>query len=55
LRIALFLSRTYARLLRPKLAEIMPSGPPGNSTLRAVFDRLEAEIDRCCEDQKLVA
>src|SRR5882724_11969152 len=29
LRIALFFSRTYARLLRPKLAEIMPAGPPG--------------------------
>jgi hypothetical protein len=55
LRIALFFSRTYARLLRPKLAEIMPAGPPGQSTLRAAFDRLEAQIDRCCEDQKLVA
>ena len=29
LRIALFFSRTYARLLRPKLAQIMPVGPPG--------------------------
>ena len=28
LRIALFFSRTYARLLRPKLAEIMPQPPP---------------------------
>jgi hypothetical protein len=55
LRIALFFSRTYARLLRPKLAEIMPVGPPGDSALRAAFDRLEAAIDRCCEDQKLVA
>jgi hypothetical protein len=55
LRIALFFSRTYARLLRPKLAEIMPADPPGDSALRDAFDRLEAEIDRCCEDQKLVA
>jgi hypothetical protein len=55
LRIALFFSRTYARLLRPKLAEIMPAGPPGDSTLRAVFDRLQLEIDRCCEEAKLVA
>jgi hypothetical protein len=53
LRIALFFSRTYARLLRPKLAEIIPAGPPGDSALRAAFDRLKAEIDRCCEDQKL--
>src|SRR5579863_8234269 len=40
LRIALFFSRTYARLLRLKLAEIMPVGPPGGSALRAAFDRL---------------
>ena len=55
LRIALFFSRTYARLLRPKLAQIMAAGPPGGSPLRAAFDRLQAEIDRCCEEQKLVA
>jgi hypothetical protein len=55
LRIALFFTRTYARLLRPKLAEIMPAGPPGDSALRAAFDRLQKEIDRCCEEEKLVA
>src|SRR3989442_1508329 len=55
LRIALFFSRTYARLLRPKLAELMPAGPPGDSPLRAAFDRLQTEIDRCCEEEKLVA
>jgi hypothetical protein len=55
LRIALFFTRTYARLLRPKLAEIMPSGPPAGSALRTAFDHLQAEINRCCEEQKLVA
>ncbi len=55
LRIALFFSRTYARLLRPKLAEIMPIGPPADSPLRIAFDRLQTEIDHCCEHQKLVA
>src|SRR5437870_183789 len=55
LRIALFFSRTYARLLRPKLAEIMAVGLPSDLPLRAAFDRLQAEIDHCCEDQKLVA
>jgi hypothetical protein len=55
LRIALFFSRTYARLLRPKLAEIMPLAPPLPSPLRAAFDRLNREIDACCEDQRLVA
>jgi hypothetical protein len=55
LRIALFFSRTYARLLRPKLAQIMSSGPPIVSTLRAAFDRLESEICACCEQENLAA
>ena len=55
LRIALFFTRTYARLLRPKLAQIMPVGPPGDSALRTAFDRLQVEIDRCCKEEKLVA
>jgi len=55
LRIALFFSRTYARLLRPKLAEIMPQAPPIASSWRAAFDRLNSEIDACCEEQKLAA
>jgi hypothetical protein len=55
LRIALFFSRTYARLLRPKLAEIMPTAPPGASVLRSAFDRLESEIQACCEKERLAA
>ena len=55
LRIALFFSRTYARLLRPKLAEIMPQAPPVASALRAAFDRLNSEIDSCCEEERLAA
>src|SRR5207248_10823886 len=55
LRIALFFSRTYARLLRPKLAEIMPQSPPARSALRIAFDRLTATIDACCEEERLAA
>jgi len=56
LRIALFFSRTYARLLRPKLAEIIPkSAPPTSTTLRLAFDRLTAAIDACCREERLVA
>jgi hypothetical protein len=55
LRITLFFSRTYARLLRPTLAHIMPTAPPGNTRLRATFDQLQKEIDQCCEDQRLAA
>ena len=55
LKVALFFTRTYARLLRPKLAEIMAVGPPQTSALRTAFERLQTEIDLCCEKQKLVA
>jgi hypothetical protein len=55
LRIALFFSRTYARLLRPKLAQIMPEAPPVKSALRTAFDRLESEIDACCNEERLAA
>jgi hypothetical protein len=55
LRIALFFSRTYVRLLRPKLAEIMSTAPPIASPLRAAFDRLNSEIDACCERERLAA
>src|ERR1700686_4106918 len=55
LKIALFFSRTYARLLRPKLAEVLGHSPPSDSSLRAAFDRLQTEIDRCCQEQKLAA
>ena len=55
-RIALFFSRTYTRLLRPKLAEIIPaSAPPASSPLRVAFDRLTAQIDACCQEERLVA
>ena len=55
LRIALFFSRAYARLLRPKLAEIMPQSPPSASALRAALDRLNSEIDACCQQERLSA
>jgi hypothetical protein len=55
LRIALFFSRTYARLLRPKLAQIMPEAPPIASPLRAAFDRLTSQIDLCCKQERLAA
>jgi hypothetical protein len=55
LKIALFFSRTYARLLRPKLAELLCQSPPSDSALRSAFDRLQNEIDRCCQEQKLAA
>jgi hypothetical protein len=55
LRIALFFSRTYARLLRPGLACLTPKAPSGNPRLRQAFEKLEGEIHRFCEEEKLVA
>jgi len=55
LRIALFFSRTYARLLRPKLADIMSNAPPVPTNLRLAFDHLTAAIDACCQEERLAA
>jgi hypothetical protein len=55
LRLALFFTRVYARLFRPTLAQLLPAAPPGSSALRAAFDHLDTEIDRCCTAAKLVA
>ena len=55
LKIAMFFSRTYARLLRPGLAEITEPLAPAGSALRTAFDRLHRAIDQRCEDLKLAA
>jgi hypothetical protein len=55
LRVALFFSRTYARLLRPGLASLAADTPNGNPRLRHAFEKVEGEILRFCEKEKLVA
>ena len=55
LKVAMFFSRTYTRLLRPGLAEITEPLAPSGSPLRAAFDRLHSAIDQRCEDLKLAA
>ena len=55
LGIALFFSRTYARLLRPTLAEIMPAASPTPTRIRTAFDRLHSVIDEYCQEQQLAA
>jgi len=55
LRVALFFSRTYARLLRPILADIAPNAPPGHSPIRAAFERLQTLIDQACQEAQLAA
>ena len=43
-RVALFFTRTYARVIRPGLAHIVPDAPHLDSALRQ-FDQLETAID----------
>ena len=55
LRVALLFSRTYARILRPTLAQIMPNAPPSGSPIRATFDKLEHLIAQACREAMLAA
>jgi len=55
LRIALFFTRVYARILRPGLARITPVAPAANSVLRTSFDRLENAVEDWCATAKLAA
>jgi hypothetical protein len=55
LRTALFFTRTYTRVLRPGLAQILPRAPAPSSSLRRAFDVLEQAMDAWCADAKLAA
>ena len=54
-RMALFFTRTYARILRPGLCQIMPDGLENDSILRRQFDKLEAAMNQYIEQAKLAA
>jgi len=55
LKVATFFTRSYARPLRPGLAEITEPFPPARSALRTAFDRVHRAIDQRREDLKLAA
>jgi len=55
LKVAMFFSRTYIRLLRPGLAQITDPLAPVGCVLRTAFDRLHSVIDQRCEELKLAA
>jgi hypothetical protein len=54
-RAALFCTRTYNRLLRPGLAQLIPEQAQDDSELRRGFDQLDAQIAKWINEQKLVA
>lgn len=55
LRIALFFTRTYARLLRPGLSHIRPDSVPDDSPLGQRFHQLETAIDQWIGQAALAA
>jgi hypothetical protein len=54
-RTALFCTRTYNRVLRPGLAQVIPNEAWGDSSLRRGFDELDSAIDRWLREQKVPA
>jgi hypothetical protein len=55
LRTALFFTRTYARLFRSGLAQVIPAATTANSRLRAAFDHVDRAIEHHCTSNRLIA
>lgn len=55
LRIALFFSRCYTRLLRPNLARILAIAEGEASRIYQVFNQLDQEIERVCQEALLAS
>jgi hypothetical protein len=54
-RMALFCTRSYNRILRPGLAQVIPEEASADSSLRRCFDQLDQEIERWLKEQKVPA
>jgi hypothetical protein len=54
-RAALFFTRTYSRVIRPGLAQIVPNAPPTDSVLHRRFDNLEMAINDLIAQANLTA
>ena len=55
MRTTLFFTRTYARILRPGLARILPGAPGDDRLLRPAFGKLDVAIDHFLDQAKLSA
>lgn len=54
-RVAVFCTRTYARILRPGIGLILPATSSAPTPLRRSFDKLEQEVNSWVEQAKLAA
>lgn len=54
-RMALLCTRTYSRVLRPGLAQVIPKEASGDCSLRRCFDQFDAAIERWLKEQKVPA
>ncbi len=54
-RVAIFCTRTYARILRPGLGLVLPGASSYPSALRRGFDKLEQAINTWVDKTKLAA
>lgn len=54
-RTLLFCSRSYHRLLRPGLAQILPDEATPGTTLRRRLEQLDAGIDQWLEEHQMAA
>jgi len=55
LRVTLFFTRTYARLLRPGLAHVTAEIDTANSPLRHAFNQVESILTQWIAREKLAA
>ena len=54
-RAALFITRSYSRLLRPGLSVLTPSEPPAPVPLRKAFERVDTVIQQAWDNQQIAA
>ena len=54
-RVAIFCTRTYARILRPGLGLVLPGTPSIPSALGRSFDKLEREVNTWVDRATLAA
>ena len=54
-RTVLFCTRTYNRLLRPGLAQIIPPEAADDPALRRCFDELEAALEQWIDQENVAA